>query len=272
MTDRDETYTLGYGRGSMEWMTTRTADRHGAFLLRYLQPGMRFLDCGCGPGTLTIGFARHVAPGETVGIDRDIEQTATVAKAARQDGIDNLRFTVGDVYDLPFEDETFDAVFASAVLGSVGDAGQVVAEMTRVLKPGGVCALKEFDHGGDIIWPLEPLLEKSVEHYLGIRAHNGHEPHAGRKLKGWLAEHGCNVDYVNGYYEQFSTPEELSWYVERNNRLFHEQLGPQYYELGWTTPGEMELTIEAWRRFARNPDAIHMAAWVEAVGIKRRSR
>ena len=121
-----ETYTLGYGEGSMEWMTDRTADGHGAFLLPYLKTGMRFLDCGCGPGTLTIGFAQHVAPGETIGIDREIGQTKPVAAAAASEGIENLKFEQGDVYQLPYSDASFDVAFASAVLGSVSNAEQVV--------------------------------------------------------------------------------------------------------------------------------------------------
>ena len=265
----EETYTLGYGQSSMDWMTDRTAGGHGAFLLPYLEPGMRFLDCGCGPGTLTAGFAQRVAPGETIGVDRELAQTERVATSAANDGIDNLRFEQGDVYDLPFEDASFDVAFASAVLGSVTDAGRVVREMARVVRPGGVIGLKEFDHGGDMIWPQSPIIERSIEHYHGLRRENGHEPNAGRKLKGYLSENDCNVDYVHAFYDQQTTVEKLEPYLERNNRLFREVLGPQYYERGWSTPEEMEECIAEWRRFARDPAAIYLSAWVEAVGIKR---
>jgi len=265
----DETYTLGCGEGSMDWMTDRTADGHGAFLLPYLKSGMRFLDCGCGPGTLTIGFAQHVAPGETIGIDREIGQTKPIAKAAASDGIENLTFEQGDVYRLPYPDASFDVAFASAVLGSLTDAQLVVGEMVRIVKPGGIVGLKEFDHGGDMIWPQSPTIERSVEHYHRLRAENGHEPNAGRRLKEYLADNDCDVDYVNAFYDQQTTVDKLEPYIERNNRLFREVLGPEYYDRGWTTPAEMEECIEEWRHFARNPAAIYLSAWVEAVGIKR---
>jgi len=265
----DETYTLGYGEGSMEWMTSRTAEQHGAFLLPYLKPGMRFLDCGCGPGTLTIGFARRVAPGETIGIDRETSQTAPVAEAARRDRIENLRFEQGDVYHLPFADESFDVVFDSAMLGSVTDAEPVVREMVRVLKPGGVIALKEFDHEGDMVWPLNPIIALSIEHYQRLRTVNGHEQSAGRRLKEFMTGNGCTVDYVHALYDEQATREKLIPYIERNNKVLHEILGPQYYERGWTTPEEMDRCIEEWRRFARDPAAVYLAAWVEAVGIKQ---
>jgi len=264
-----ETYTLGYGEGSMEWMTGRTADGHGAFLLPYLKPGMRFLDCGCGPGTLTVGYAKYVAPGDTIGIDREIEQTKPMADAAAGDGISNVSFAQGDVYDLPYPDASFDVAFASAVLGSVSNGEQVVREMARVVKPGGIIGLKEFDHGGDVIFPQSPIIERSVEHYHRLRAENGHEPNAGRRLKGYLAANQCRVDYVHAFYDEQTTIDKLDPYIERNNRLFREVLGPQYYERGWTTPAEMEECIEEWRRFARDPAAMYLSAWVEAVGIKQ---
>jgi ubiquinone/menaquinone biosynthesis C-methylase UbiE len=50
---------------------TRTAANCAAFLSPYLRPGMRLLDCGCGPGSITIGLAETVAPGGVIGIDVD---------------------------------------------------------------------------------------------------------------------------------------------------------------------------------------------------------
>ena len=123
---KNESYTLGYGEGAMDWMTSRTAEVHGAFLLPYLKPGMRFLDCGCGPGTLTRGFAEFVAPGEAIGIDMEASQFSATAETAREDGVENLSFRTGDIYHLPFADEHFDVVFGSAVLGSVANAGKNV--------------------------------------------------------------------------------------------------------------------------------------------------
>jgi len=252
----------------MEWMTSRTAKGHGAFLLPYLQPGMSFLDCGCGPGTLTGGFARQVAPGQTIGIDMEPSQFMAAAEAAQRDGVGNLRFETGDIYALPFADETFDAVFASAVLGSVADPEKVVAEMVRVLKPEGWLGLKEFDHGGDIIWPQTPVIARSTELYHRLRAHNGHEPYAGRRLKEFIDAAGCSVEYSHAYYDQHAGAEQLRPHLERNNRLIFEILGPQYDELGWCSREELEEAAQAWIEFANNPAAVYLSTWFEAVGKK----
>jgi len=266
---KSESYTLGYGEGAMDWMTSRTAESHGAFLLPYLKPGMSFLDCGCGPGTLTRGFAERVAPGQTIGIDREASQFSATAETALHDGVENLTFQTGDIYDLPFADDRFDVVFGSAVLGSVADAGKVVAEMVRVLKPGGWLGLKEFDHGGDIVWPQTPIITRSLELYLRLRAHNGHEPHAGRRLKAFMQTAECTVEYFHALYDQRTGAEQLLPHVERNNRLVSEMLGSQYEDLGWCSPQELEEDARAWIEFANDPAAIHLSSWFEAVGRKK---
>jgi ubiquinone/menaquinone biosynthesis C-methylase UbiE len=263
-----ENYTLGYGESSMEWMESRTAEGHGAFLLPYLKPGMRLLDCGCGPGTLTIGFARHVAPAEAIGIDRDSMQFTAIAAEAQREQVSNLRFEAGDIYALPYADQSFDVVFGSAVLGSVANAAAVVTEMIRVLKTGGIIALKEFDHGADIIWPQTPTIARSIELYHRLRAENGHEPHAGRRLKEFLTTNGCHVEYLNAYFDQQTESNELQTYIDRNNGLHREILGPQYCKLGWCTPEDIDVIVSEWREFAANPAAIYLAGWLEAIGVK----
>ena len=263
-----ECYTLGYGPGAMDWMTSRTAEGHGAFLLPYLEKGMRLLDCGCGPGTLTFGFAQRIAPGEAIGIDRETSQSEDTAKAARRDDVDNLHFRVGDIYALPFDDDSFDIVFASAVLGSVANPDAVVTEMTRVLKPGGYLALKEFDHGGDIVWPQSEIIARSIELYHRLRTHNGHEARAGRRLKEFVLAAGGPIEYSRACYDQPTGPEQLLPRIERNNRLITEMLGAQYEALGWCSPEELTEAAEAWTEFAMNPAAVYVSTWFEAIGRK----
>src|SRR5687768_14970495 len=50
-------------------MTQRSAQEAAGFLLPHLSSGMRLIDCGCGPGSITLGLAEAIAPGEVVGVD-----------------------------------------------------------------------------------------------------------------------------------------------------------------------------------------------------------
>jgi ubiquinone/menaquinone biosynthesis C-methylase UbiE len=271
MAGKKEKYALGYGAGAMDWMTSRSIDVHGAFLLPYLEPGYSLLDCGCGPGTLTVGFAKKLAPGRVVGIDREPAQFESAINYAAEHNLVNLHFETGDVYALPFDDASFDIAFCSAVLGSVGKPVQVVQEMVRVLKPGGVIAIKEFDHGGDIVHPQTPLLARSIELYQRARTEHGHEPRGGRRIREWLAENGCTIEYTHAFFDQRTTNTGLSEYVDRNNRLVDEILAPRYIELGWATQDEIDEQAREWENFARDPASLYASAWVEAVARKQGS-
>jgi cyclopropane fatty-acyl-phospholipid synthase-like methyltransferase len=72
-------------------LALRTAAKEGAFLLPYLRPGMRLLDFGCGPGSITLGLAEAVAPGEVVGVDLQPSQVAQArALSAARDWVNDL--------------------------------------------------------------------------------------------------------------------------------------------------------------------------------------
>lgn len=86
------------------------------FFLPHLRPGMRVLDCGCGPGSITMGLAAHVAPGEVIGIDLDPTHIALARRRAADAGLANVRFARADIYTLPFPDAAFDAVFCHSIL------------------------------------------------------------------------------------------------------------------------------------------------------------
>jgi ubiquinone/menaquinone biosynthesis C-methylase UbiE len=111
-----EIYTPGYSEPSLRLMLKRTAAKHAAFFTPCLRRGMRVLDCGCGPGTITLDLGNLVSPGQVVGIDLEPTQLRSAQNRSRQQGI-NAWFGVASVYDLPFADGQFDAVFAHARLG-----------------------------------------------------------------------------------------------------------------------------------------------------------
>lgn len=59
-----------------------------------------------------------------------------------------------------------------------------------MLKDGGLVAIKEFDHGGDLLYPMDPVIREGLELYDRLRRHNGHDPESGRKVFGYLQHVG----------------------------------------------------------------------------------
>ncbi len=149
-----ESYSVGYDQAAAEFFGRRRANTHAAFFLPHLRAGMRLLDGGCGPGTITIDLAKLVAPAELVGIDIEPSQIELARTTAAERGTSNVRFDVGDLYSLPFPDESFDAVFLHGVLEHLRDPLRGLREVLRVLKRGGVLGARHADFGGFLLEPL----------------------------------------------------------------------------------------------------------------------
>lgn len=106
-----------------------------------VKPGSHVLDLCCGTGILAAGArARHAA---VVGLDFSSE---AVAIARRR--VLGVRFEQGDAQDLPFADGSFDAVLCGYGLMHLPDPGTALAEMLRVLRPGGRAAASVWDEEG----------------------------------------------------------------------------------------------------------------------------
>lgn len=270
MTNEREQYTMGYGPAATAIMAMRTAQSHAAFFLPYLKAGMSVLDCGCGPGTITAGFAELVAPGEVVGTEIEEAHVVIARENAAKHNVRNVRFETANIYELPFADAAFDAVFVSAVLGNLREPVRGLREAFRVLKPGGVIGVKEFDHGGDMLYPPDPAVEKYGELYLRLRRENGHDPESGRKIGAFLIDAGFGDLNLSAVYEPFAGP-QAGAFAQASMGLLVEGWGETFTRRGWATTDDVKEMIDGWRRFANFPGAIFAAAWCEAVARKENS-
>jgi ubiquinone/menaquinone biosynthesis C-methylase UbiE len=105
-------------------------------------PGMHVLDVACGTGAPSLQIARAVAPtGHVTATDRSPEPLKIAAERARQRGLTNINFEVADVHNLPFPDAGFDLVTSRCAVMFFSDLPRALAEIRRVLKPGGRVAL-----------------------------------------------------------------------------------------------------------------------------------
>jgi ubiquinone/menaquinone biosynthesis C-methylase UbiE len=175
-------YTIGHKEGALAYLGLRSAEHSCAFFRHHICSTSRILDCGCGPGSVTVGLAQWAPDGETVGIDLGAEQFDGARALARDFGVNNVAFRQGDIFDLPFGDDSFDVVFCQTVLFHIPDPMKALAEIKRVLRPGGLVALRDAIYASTIIWPDDPLLRELVRVIrLGARRSGGN-PDVGREL------------------------------------------------------------------------------------------
>jgi ubiquinone/menaquinone biosynthesis C-methylase UbiE len=200
---RTDEYALGYSAPMVSFMAQRTAETHAGFFLPYLKPGSSVLDAGCGPGTITLGLARAVDPGHVIGIDVEEAQFEQARAAAHREGL-NVEFRQGSVYQLPFEDQQFDAVFSHAVLEHLSDPAAAVKEYRRVLKGGGVVGLRAGDLGGLLIDADSEGPAQAFASYLAHQKESAKDPNIGRKLARLMRRAGFSVDKMTASYEVIS--------------------------------------------------------------------
>src|SRR5215469_11048070 len=116
-------------------------------LLRWLllPPGKDWLDVGCGTGALTQTILEDALPNSIMGIDPSV---GFVEYAKAHIATARASFKIGDARALPIDSASVDAVVSGLVLNFVPDPQLAVAEMVRVVRPGGMVAAYVWDYAG----------------------------------------------------------------------------------------------------------------------------
>lgn len=129
----------------------RHVGRYGAQLASALiefagvEPGMRALDVGCGPGALTAALEERLGSTNVRGAD----PSDSFAEACRA-RLPNVDVVVAGAESLPFADDMFDAALSQLVVNFIDDAEAGVREMARVTRSGGVLASCVWDYAGEM--------------------------------------------------------------------------------------------------------------------------
>lgn len=250
-------------------LSKRSAAKEAAFFLPHLCSGMSLLDCGCGPGTITVGLAEIVAPGDVVGIDIKPSQFEVGKASALGKRVSNIRFAVGNIYELPFPDGSFDAVFIHAVLYHLSEPRRALTEAHRVLTRGGVIGVRDADRAGNVFTPSNPTLDRARALIARVHEHSGGNPYFGRMHRLLLRE----VDFVcikaSASYDCFGTPEATKDYAQYMACLILQpHVTNVIVKRGWADLPELEKMSAAIMAWGEHPDAFFVRCRCEAVAWK----
>lgn len=155
------------------------------------QPGERIADLGAGPGMLAAELARAVGPsGQVRGID--ISQPMANLAQRRCAGFPWVDLGVGDVTDLPYADDEFDAAVSTQVYEYVPDVAAALGELRRVLRPGGRALILDTDWD-TLIWHVRDLARQR-RILAAFEAHCAH-PRLARQLPPLLRATGFQMEW-----------------------------------------------------------------------------
>jgi len=249
-------YIHGHSDSVLRSHRWRTAENSAAYLLPHLTDGLRLLDVGCGPGTLTVDLAGRVGPaGEVVGVDISEQVVAEATAHADGAGVANVTFRAGDFRDLGLPDGSFDVVHAHQVLQHLRDPVGALAAMGRLARPGGIVAARDADYPAFVWTPADPRLDRWREVYVAVSEHIGVAADAGRWLLRWALDAGfIDVTYSTSTWT-FATAADRAWWGDLwAERIVASSLADQAVEYGVAGRPELEEAAGGWRDWAGTPD------------------
>jgi ubiquinone/menaquinone biosynthesis C-methylase UbiE len=130
-----------------------------------IEQGGFVVDLGCGPGADLAGLAGAVGPaGRVLGIDIDASAVAEAARVASE--CPSVRVEHGDIHHLELADQSVDRVHTDRVLQHVADPDAVVAEVARVLRPGGVAGFAEPDWDTLVVDYPDPAIPVAYRRFI----------------------------------------------------------------------------------------------------------
>jgi SAM-dependent methyltransferase len=260
-----DTYTHGHADAVLRSHRWRTAENSAGYLLSHLRPGLRLLDVGCGPGTLTVDLARRVAPGPATGVDLSAAVVGEAARHAAGSGVASVGFVAGD-FRAGLRERSFDVVHAHQVLQHLRDPVAALRAMEVLARPGGVVAARDSDYSAFTWWPPSPALERWLEIYLAVARRNGAEPDAGRFLLHWARRAGLtDVAYTSSTWT-FATPGDRSWWCDLwADRCVASAFGEQAVAYGIAPPAEMAEVADGWRAWAAHEDGVFILVHGEII-------
>jgi ubiquinone/menaquinone biosynthesis C-methylase UbiE len=252
------TYTHGHHASVLRSHSWRTALNSAAYLLPHLTPGMKILDIGCGPGTITVDLANYVPQGHITGLER-VGDVLTQARAlAKEKGVTNIDFVEGDANALDYPDGTFDVVVCHQVLQHVQDPVGILKEMKRVAKIGGFVAARESDYGSFVWYPDVDGMEDWRSLYRKVAMANGGEPNAGRMLHAWARKAGFLVGDIKSSSSTwcYSTREEIAWWSGLwAERTVTSAFAKTAIDGKIATNADLEKIAEVWGKWGEQEDA-----------------
>jgi SAM-dependent methyltransferase len=231
-------------------------------------PGL-VLEAGCGTGAQTVIIAPQNPQCSFISIDVSPDSLSKAEDGIKEKNIQNVRFQVADVFDLPFNDESFDHVFVCFLLEHLHEPVKALTSLKRVLKRGGTITVIEGDHGSAYYHPRSAAAQATIQCLIDIQASMGGNSLIGRELYPLLVTAGFASVSVSprNVYVDASRPELVDGFTRKTFIAMVEGVREPAIGRGLISEGEWDKGLAELYRSA-NSDGTFCYTFFKAIARK----
>ncbi|UOQ83433.1 class I SAM-dependent methyltransferase [Gracilibacillus salinarum] len=254
---------------------TKNVESHSQTLMQlFLEKGLyeaqKVLDVGCGTGAMIDLFSNVLTDKIYYGVDNSSE-ILDIAKKQHERKEERVTFVQSNANHLPFSDNSFDFVYTRLVLMHNSNPNDIIREMIRVCKPGGVICAVEIDDGTQVFHPYGEELSKLINANIMYAHLNGTDRTIGRKLYSFFVNENSVSDVniiiqTSDYSNKNRKNEEMPILLKF---ALGEDEGKRFVEQGLLTENErMELVSTFIPEFCSDPNRFESSSFMYAFGKK----
>ncbi|NOT93873.1 methyltransferase domain-containing protein [Ferruginibacter sp.] len=232
--------------------------------------GSHILEAGCGVGAQTKIIALKNPDSTFLSIDISDESIAEAKLMAKHTDIKNVQFEQADLYNLFYEDETFDCVIVCFVLEHLKNPAQVLSELKRVLKKGGTIVAIEGDHGSTFFYPHSIKAHKAIDCQVQLQKQKGGNSNIGRELFPLFQSAGFENTVISPrmVYVDASRHNLVEGFIKNTFTAMIEGVGEQAIREGIIDKQTFEKGIKDLYRTAE-PDGVFSYTFFKGIGTKK---
>jgi ubiquinone/menaquinone biosynthesis C-methylase UbiE len=222
-----------------------------------LRPGQSAMDLGCGPSGVIQLLSDRVSPGgRVVGVDADPVHVTMARQCADEHGLQNVEIVAADARHTGLPSRSFDLVHSRTLLVTIPEPAAVVAEMVRLVRPGGWIASLEPDTEYALCYPSHPSIDRIGDLFHAAFRRNGADPFIGRRLTELYREAGLDDIGV-----EVRAPLHPAGHTRRTIRLdLVRSMRPVILERGLAEERELDELDRTAREHLANPNTLIMPA------------
>jgi SAM-dependent methyltransferase len=231
--------------------------------------GSRVLEAGCGVGAQTITLAKNSPQALISSIDISGASIAEARQKVAAAGLANVQFQQADIFNLPFEPESFDHVFVCFVLEHLARPVAALQALKNHLRPGGTLTVIEGDHGSAYFHPDSDAAHRAIQCQVELQRRAGGNAMIGRALYPLLCEAGYGSVRVSPrmVYADSSKPELVEGFTKKTFTAMIEGVRESAIEAGLLEARIFDEGIKGLYR-TTEPDGVFCYTFFKALGKK----